>query len=52
MDQLEQNIGLFARPTLQPEMIQELEDALPRAPEGLLNPAKWDRIEEKVFCAS
>jgi aryl-alcohol dehydrogenase-like predicted oxidoreductase len=52
MDQLEQNIGLFARPTLQPEMIQELEDALPRAPEGLLNPATWDRIEEKVFCAS
>ena len=52
IDQLEQNIKLFARPTLQPDMIQELEDALPKAPEDLLNPAKWDRRKEKVACAS
>jgi aryl-alcohol dehydrogenase-like predicted oxidoreductase len=52
IDQLEQNIELFARPTLQPEVIQELEDALPRAPEDLLNPEKWDRIQEKVARAS
>jgi spore coat polysaccharide biosynthesis protein SpsF len=52
IDQLEQNIELFARPMLSPEMIQELEDALCGAPEELLNPGKWDRIKEKVACAS
>jgi aryl-alcohol dehydrogenase-like predicted oxidoreductase len=52
IDQLEQNIELFARPMLSPEMIQEIEDALPTAPEELLNPGKWDRFKEKVACAS
>jgi aryl-alcohol dehydrogenase-like predicted oxidoreductase len=52
IDQLEQNIALFARPMLSPEMIQEVEDALPTAPEELLNPGKWDRFKEKVACAS
>lgn len=52
MAQVERNIELFARPTLHPDEIQELEDALPGAPEDLLNPGKWDLVDQMVVCAS
>ena len=42
-DQLEQNLQLFLRPKLSSEEIQELEHTLPKAPEELLNPAKWQQ---------
>lgn len=41
LQQLEENLQLFSRPELSAEEIHELEHALPKAPEELLNPAKW-----------
>jgi aryl-alcohol dehydrogenase-like predicted oxidoreductase len=47
-EQLEQNLRLFLRPELKSEEVEELECTLPKAPEELLNPAKWDLFEEKM----
>ncbi len=52
LDQLEQNLQLFLRPKLSSEEIQELEHKLPKAPEELLNPAKWELFERKAAYAS
>jgi spore coat polysaccharide biosynthesis protein SpsF len=52
LDQLEQNLQLFSRPKLRSEEIRELENILPKAPEELLNPAKWDLFERKAAYAS
>ncbi len=52
LDQLQQNLQLFARPRLSSEEIQELEHALPKAPEELLNPTKWKLFERKAAYAS
>lgn len=49
LDQLEENLQLFLRPKLSSEEIDVLEHALPKAPEELLNPAKW---EQKAAYAS
>lgn len=51
-DQLNQNLQLFSRPKLSPEEICELELTLPKAPEELLNPAKWKSFEQKAAYAS
>jgi aryl-alcohol dehydrogenase-like predicted oxidoreductase/spore coat polysaccharide biosynthesis protein SpsF (cytidylyltransferase family) len=48
LEQLEQNLRLFLRPKLKSEEVEELEYALPKAPEELLNPAKWHLFEEKM----
>ena len=52
LDQLKENLQLFLRPKLSSEEIQELEYALPKAPEELLNPAKWELFEQKAAYAS
>lgn len=52
LHQLEQNLQLFSRPQLSREEIDELQDALPKAPEELLNPAKWELFEQKAAYAS
>jgi len=51
LDQLEQNLQLFALPKLSSEEVQELEHALPKASEELLNPAKWELLEQKAAYA-
>jgi aryl-alcohol dehydrogenase-like predicted oxidoreductase len=43
MEQLDKNLRLFERPELTAEQCEALEQALPQAPETLLNPAKWTR---------
>ncbi|MCU1270544.1 MAG: Spore coat polysaccharide biosynthesis protein synthetase-like protein [Acidobacteriaceae bacterium] len=48
LEQLEQNLQLFLRPELKSEEVEELERMLPKAPEELLNPAKWNLFEEKM----
>jgi aryl-alcohol dehydrogenase-like predicted oxidoreductase len=52
LHQLEQNLQLFSRPKLSREEIDELQDTLPRAPEELLNPAKWPHIEHAAAYAN
>lgn len=47
-EQLEQNLQLFLRPELKSEEVEELERTLPKAPEALLNPAKWHLFEVKM----
>jgi spore coat polysaccharide biosynthesis protein SpsF (cytidylyltransferase family)/aryl-alcohol dehydrogenase-like predicted oxidoreductase len=39
--QLEKNVELFLKPRLTAEECEELEHALPKAPDSLLNPSKW-----------
>ena len=51
LDQMQQNLQLFLRPELSSEEIDELEHALPGAPEELLNPAKWEMLEQKIAYA-
>ena len=51
-DQLEHNLQLFSRPKLSSEEIHELEHTLPKAPEELLNPAKWNLVAERAAHAS
>jgi aryl-alcohol dehydrogenase-like predicted oxidoreductase len=43
VSQLALNLALFKRPTLIADEIQAVEQALPRAPEQLLNPAQWPK---------
>ena len=43
MQQLDDNLRWFRRPRLSAEQRDELEEALPRAPEALLDPTKWKR---------
>lgn len=43
MEQLEENLRLFRLPELSAAQCEELEQALPRAPQVLLNPALWKR---------
>ena len=52
LDQLEQNLRLFSRPKLSSEEIHELQNVFPKAPEELLNPAKWQLFEQKAAYAS
>lgn len=46
--QLEQNVEMFLHFKLTPEECAELEQTLPRAPEALLNPAKWKAARERT----
>lgn len=46
--QLEQNLEMFTRPKLTDNECAELEGSLQRAPEALLNPAKWPARCERV----
>jgi spore coat polysaccharide biosynthesis protein SpsF len=41
MAQLQQNLSLFRRSKMSNEQCEEVEHSLPKAPESLLNPAKW-----------
>jgi len=52
LGQLEQNIELFAQPKLTTEQLDELEHAIPKPPETLLNPAKWSALEPIAAYAS
>ncbi len=52
LDQMQRNLQLFLRPELSSEEIDELEHGLPGAPEELLNPAKWEMLEQKIAHAS
>jgi aryl-alcohol dehydrogenase-like predicted oxidoreductase/spore coat polysaccharide biosynthesis protein SpsF (cytidylyltransferase family) len=47
MSQLQENLELFRLPKLTEEQCDELEQALPLAPEALLNPAKWNLAHEE-----
>jgi len=47
-DQLDANLHLCARPPLSPEASAEIEAALPRVPEQLLNPALWPQTQPKA----
>jgi spore coat polysaccharide biosynthesis protein SpsF len=47
MSQLEENLRLFQLPKLTLEQCDELEHALPLAPEVLLNPSKWNQAHEQ-----
>ena len=47
MAQLQENLELFRSPKLSEEQCEELERALPFAPEALLNPAKWNLAHEE-----
>jgi spore coat polysaccharide biosynthesis protein SpsF len=42
-DQLEENLRLFVRPPLAPEVCSEIEQRIPRVPAALLNPANWPK---------
>ena len=46
MAQLQENLALFRLPKLTEEQCDELERALPFAPETLLNPSKWNIAHE------
>jgi spore coat polysaccharide biosynthesis protein SpsF len=46
MDQLEENLRLCRTPKLSREQCEHLRQALPRAPEEFLNPAKWKITHE------
>jgi aryl-alcohol dehydrogenase-like predicted oxidoreductase len=50
-DQLQENLRLFSKPKLSSEEIHELQHTLPKAPEKLLNPAKWE-LRQKAAYAS
>jgi spore coat polysaccharide biosynthesis protein SpsF len=43
MEQLDEDLRLFRLPKLSAAQCNELERALPRAPDALRNPAKWNR---------
>lgn len=47
LEQLKENLRLFCQPKLTGEQCAELESALPRAPEGLLNPSQWIPVHEQ-----
>jgi aryl-alcohol dehydrogenase-like predicted oxidoreductase/spore coat polysaccharide biosynthesis protein SpsF (cytidylyltransferase family) len=47
MDQLEENLRLCRTPKLTAEQCEHLRRALPKAPENLLNPAKWKTTHEQ-----
>jgi spore coat polysaccharide biosynthesis protein SpsF len=47
LGQLQNNLELFLRPKLTAEQTEEVERSLPRAPEDLLNPAKWKAPHEQ-----
>jgi aryl-alcohol dehydrogenase-like predicted oxidoreductase/spore coat polysaccharide biosynthesis protein SpsF (cytidylyltransferase family) len=46
MDQLEENLRLCRTPKLSREQCEHLRKAMPRAPEEVLNPAKWKSTHE------
>jgi aryl-alcohol dehydrogenase-like predicted oxidoreductase len=49
LEQLENNLRLFGLPPLTEQQCQELEQRLPRAPEQLLIPSRWnDRHEQRA----
>jgi spore coat polysaccharide biosynthesis protein SpsF (cytidylyltransferase family)/aryl-alcohol dehydrogenase-like predicted oxidoreductase len=52
LDQLQENLRLFSRPPLSSEEVCELEQTLPKPPEELLNPAKWESLEQKAAYAN
>lgn len=47
MSQLDENLRLFRLPKLSAVQCDELEHALPFAPEALLNPSKWNLAHEQ-----
>lgn len=49
--QLHENVSLFSRSSLTFEECKELERTVPRAPEGLLNPAKWQSRREVAYAS-
>jgi len=52
LQQLDENLRLFCLPRLSPEGCEQLERALPAAPENLLNPAKWNLEHESAAARS
>jgi spore coat polysaccharide biosynthesis protein SpsF len=47
LEQLNENLRLFCLPKLSEEQCVELDGALARAPENLLNPSKWKLVHEQ-----
>ena len=47
LGQLDDNLRWFLQPKLSPDQCAELESAIPRAPEVLLNPSKWNRARQR-----
>jgi aryl-alcohol dehydrogenase-like predicted oxidoreductase/spore coat polysaccharide biosynthesis protein SpsF (cytidylyltransferase family) len=50
MLQLEENLELFRLPKLTLAQCEELESALPAAPDALLNPSMWNLTHEPAAC--
>jgi aryl-alcohol dehydrogenase-like predicted oxidoreductase/spore coat polysaccharide biosynthesis protein SpsF (cytidylyltransferase family) len=50
MSQLAENLELFQLPKLMPVQCEELERALPAAPDALLNPSRWNLAHECAAC--
>jgi len=46
LGQLDHNLRLFSRPKLSLQQCVEIESALPKAPETLLNPSKWNTAQQ------
>jgi len=46
LEQLNENLRLFCLPKLSAAQCAELEGALPKAPENLLNPSRWKLVHE------
>lgn len=44
--QLEENLSLFRSPDLTPQQCRQLREDMPRAPEALLNPSRWNILHE------
>jgi len=47
LEQVNENLRLFCLPKLSAEQCDELEWSLPKAPENLLNPSKWQLAHER-----
>jgi len=48
LEQVNENLRLFCLPKLSAEQCSELENSLPTAPEGLLNPSQWKLVHESA----
>ncbi len=47
LEQVNENLRLFCLPKLTAEQCTELESAMPRAPESILNPSQWKLVHEQ-----
>lgn len=51
LQQLRENLRLFSNPPLTTTQCEELESTMPRVPEDLLNPSRWNLNREVVYAS-